>query len=86
MMCSPSQYIQAYVCVCFNFLMCFIYFWLCWVFVAVRAFLVSASQGYPLVVVLGLLIAVATPVAEHIHLPRTSVVAAPGLSSCGALA
>ena len=69
MMCSPSQYIQAYVCVCFNFFNVF------YLFLAVLGLcccvgfsLVSASQGYPLVSVLGLLIAVATPVAEHIHL------------------
>ena len=39
---------------------------LCWVFVAVRGLsLVAASWGHFLVVVLGLLIAVASLVAEH---------------------
>ena len=40
--------------------------WLCWVFVAVSGLsLVAASEGYSLVVVRGLLIAVASLVAEH---------------------
>ena len=43
----------------------FIYFWLRWVFVAVRGLsLVAASGGYS-VAVRGLLIAVASLVAEH---------------------
>ena len=42
------------------------YFWLRWVFVALRGLsLVVASGGYSLVVNHGLLIAVASPVAEH---------------------
>ena len=45
--------------------------------------LVALSGGYPLVVVLGLLITVASPVAEHVQLLRTSGIAAPGLRSCG---
>ena len=45
--------------------------------------LVALSGGYSLVVVLGLLTAVASPVAEHVQLVRTSVIAAPGLRSCG---
>ena len=75
------------MCVCFNFFNVF------YLFLAVLGLcccagfcLVSVSRGSSLVVVLGLLIAVASPDAEHIHLLRTSVVAAPGLSSCGALA
>ena len=41
------------------------YFWLCWVFVALCGLsLVSASRGYTLVAVGGLLIAVASLVAE----------------------
>ena len=44
----------------------FIYFWLCWVFVAVQAFsLVAVSGGYSLVAVCGLLVVVASLVAEH---------------------
>ena len=40
--------------------------WLCWVFVAVSGLsLVAASEGYSLVAVRGLLIAVASLVAEH---------------------
>ena len=43
----------------------FIYFWLRWVFVAERGLsLVEASEGYS-VVVHGLLIAVASLIAEH---------------------
>ena len=42
-----------------------IYFWLCWVFVAVRAFLVAVSMSYSLVVMSGLLVSVASRVAEH---------------------
>ena len=46
--------------------MLLVFFWLCWVFVAVRGLsLVAASWGHFLVVVLGLLIAVASLVAEH---------------------
>ena len=44
----------------------FIYFWLCWVFIAVhRLSLAAVNAGYSLVVVFGLLIAVASLVAEH---------------------
>ena len=44
----------------------FFYFGLCWVFVAARAFfLVLASRGYSLVMVLRLLIGVASLAAEH---------------------
>ena len=56
-------------CFCFYF----IYFWLCWVFVATRTLLVvnkgyslvAVSGTYSLVAMQGLLIAVASPVAEH---------------------
>ena len=42
------------------------FFWLCWVFVAARRLsLVAAAGGYSLVVGHGLLIAVASLVAEH---------------------
>ena len=44
----------------------FIYFWLCWVFVAAHELpLVAVSGSYSLVVVCGLLIAVASLVAKH---------------------
>ena len=44
----------------------FIYFWLHWVFVAVRRlFLVAASRGYSSLWCTGLPIAVASLVAEH---------------------
>ena len=45
----------------------FIYFWLCWVFVAVRrqAFSSCVEWGLLFVAVRGLLIAVASLVAEH---------------------
>ena len=42
------------------------YFWLCWVFTAAHGLsLVSESGGYSLIVVHGLLIMVASLVAEH---------------------
>ena len=48
------------------FLKKFIYFWLCWVFVAARGLsLVAARRGLPFVAVRGLLIAMASLVAEH---------------------
>ena len=44
----------------------FIYFWLLWVFVAVRGLsLVAVSGGYSFIVVHRLLIAVSSLVAEH---------------------
>ena len=44
----------------------FIYFWLCWVFMAMRGLSqVVASRGYSLVAVHGLLIEVVSLVAEH---------------------
>ena len=58
----------------FNYI--FNYFWLCWVFVAVWAFLWWWRAGSTLVVVHGLLISVASLAAEHM---RASVVAAPRL-------
>ena len=39
--------------------------WLHWVFIAARAFSSCSEQGLPFVAVRGLLIAVATLVAEH---------------------
>ena len=48
------------------FYLFFIYFWLSWVFVAVRGLsVVVVSGGYSFVAVRGLLMAVASLVAEH---------------------
>ena len=50
----------------FYFFKMFIYFWLCWAFIATRGLsLVAVSGAYSLVVVLGLLTAVASLVVEH---------------------
>ena len=59
----------------------FIYFCLCWVFIAAQTFsLVGESGGYSLVMVCGLLILVASLVAEHrFYMAR-------GLSRCGSRA
>ena len=43
----------------------FIYFWLCWVFLAARAFSSFGERGLLFVAVRGHLIAVASLVAEH---------------------
>ena len=62
----------------FKKIIVFIYFWLCWVFVANAGFsLVEVSRGYSLTVVHRLLIVVASFVVEH-RLYR-----AKGLRSCG---
>ena len=55
------------VCISLFFLIYFIYyFWLCWVFVAARGLFSSCGEwGLLLVAVHGLLIAVASLVAEH---------------------
>ena len=47
------------------FYVLFVYFWLCWVFTAARAFSSYGSGDYALVVVPWLLIAVAPLVVEH---------------------
>ena len=47
------------------FFLNFIYFWLCWVFVAAWAFSSCGEWGLLFVVVHGLLIAVASLVVEH---------------------
>ena len=50
----------------FNSTYSVLYFWLCWVFLAVCWLsLVAASRGYPLVAVYGLLIVVASLVVKH---------------------
>ena len=60
----------------------FIYLWLCWVFVVLQS-LTAASRGYCLVAVCGLLIAVASLVAEQgLRGVQASVVATPGLKIC----
>ena len=57
---NKNKYFFLYFCIFF------FYFGLCWVFVAARAFfLVLASRGYSLVMVLRLLIGVASLAAEH---------------------
>ena len=66
----------------------FVYFWLCWVLVAVRElYLVAVSGGCSLVAVCSLLVAVASLVAEHrLWGARASVVAVRKLScpeACG---
>ena len=52
-------------CSFLSFNMLFIYLELCWVFAALRLFLVAESGGYSLVVVFRLLIAVAFLVVVH---------------------
>ena len=47
------------------FIYLFTYFWLCWVFVAARGLSLVVSGGLLFIVVRGLLIAVASLVAEH---------------------
>ena len=62
----------------------FIYFWLCWVFIAVHGLsLVVESGDYSLVVVCWFLSAVASLVAEHrLYGAGASVAVARGLSHC----
>ena len=53
-----------YLCIYIYYV--FIYFWLCWFFAALHGFsLVTASRGYSLAAVHGLVIAVASLVAEY---------------------
>ena len=69
------------------FIHSFIYFWLCWVFLAAWVFsLVGASGVYSLAVVLGLLIAMTSLWGAQTSAARVSVVVAHGLSSCGSQA
>ena len=59
----------------------FVYFWLCWVFVAARGLsLVSESRGYSLAVVCGLLTAVSSLVAGQASGVCNSAVVAKGLA------
>ena len=71
-----------------NLVLFFFNFWLHWVSVAVRGLFSSCGeQGLLFIVVCGLLIALASLVAEHEALGAwASVVVACGLSSCGARA
>ena len=65
----------------------FIYFWLRWVFVAVRGLSpLVASGGHFLGSMRRFLIAVASLVEHRVKGPRALVVAARGLSICGTLA
>ena len=66
-----------YVLFLFKKLIVFIYFWLCWVFVANAGFsLVEVSRGYSLIAVHRLLIVAASLVGHRLY-------RAQGLSSCG---
>ena len=49
----------------FNLFILFIYFWLCWVFIAVRAFSSCVQRGLLYIAVSRLLIVVASLVEEH---------------------
>ena len=63
--CIDKSSLPLYTATCFFKINLFIYFWLRWVLVAARGlFLVAASWGYSLAV-RGLLIVVASLVAEH---------------------
>ena len=63
----------------------FVYFWLCWVFIAGFS-LVVASRGYSLTAVHKLLIAFASLVAEHgLSGAWASVVLASGLQTTGSV-
>ena len=50
---------------CDNSFLNFIYFWLCWVFLAASLSLIGTSRGYALAVLCRFLIAVASPVVER---------------------
>ena len=68
----------------FNYVFYF-YFWLCWVVVSEWAFyIVSASRGYSLHAMQGLLIEAASLVVEHgLQGLQSSAAAEPWLNSCG---
>ena len=75
------MYLCMYVCM---------YVWLCWLFIAAGAFSSCGEWGLPLVVILGLLLVVASLVAEgKLHLERapfgscSSLALECRLSSCG---
>ena len=61
----PGSFNKEMVWGFFNLFIYYFYFWLCWVFVAARAFSSCGERGLLFVAVHGLLIAVASLVAEH---------------------
>ena len=64
--CSTSSYLSSHFRIVYLFIYLFTYLWLHWVSVAARGLsLVAASRGLLFVAVCGLLIAVASLVAEH---------------------
>ena len=64
----------------FSLFLNFIYFWLCWVFIAAHGqSLAGESRGYFLAEMLGLLTAVACSVAEH----EVEGVQTPAAAACG---
>ena len=67
----------------FYFILLFIYLWLCWVFIAARAFSSCGERGLLFVAVCGLLTAVASHCGAQALGTRASAVAAHRLSSCG---
>ena len=65
-MCVPVLFVQPILFFLFNtFIYLFIYFWLCWVFAAAWAFSSCSELGLLFLAARGLLIAVASLVAEH---------------------
>ena len=72
-------YISFYVCL-------FIYFWLCWVFVAVRAFSSCSEWELLFVVVRRLLTVVASRCGAQALGTQASLVVARELTSCGSWA
>ena len=75
---------QKRICLIFYYLF---HFWLCWVFTALHGLSLVSESGGLLAIVVRWLNAVASLVVEHrLWEARTSVVAACGLSSCGARA
>ena len=63
--CKKSLQIRSHEVFALFFLINLYYFRLCWVFIAVRAFSSCGERGLLFVVVHGLLVAVASLVAEH---------------------
>ena len=73
---------------CIFVIILFIYFWLCWVFLAARAFsLISVNGGFSPVAMRRLLIVVASLIAQLRHQgTQASVAVARGLNSCSSWA
>ena len=59
-----KRYHKTIYFICFVFIILFIYFWLCWIFTAVRAFSSCGEQRLLFIAVHGLLIVVASLVVE----------------------